>query len=145
MLAVGWLLVSRELGEPVSGAEPLVPARRSGMTWAGDRTCPCVTNMCATCGIVRKAVKFKRRVNELEQKFADPTSQVEDRTEELRGRPRREPGDDDPPRHRASHHQWPSHLRSPFAESGDRLADLPKTQPGTRVNTETMGTYRHGH
>jgi hypothetical protein len=28
------LLVSRELGEPVSGAEPLVPARRSGITWA---------------------------------------------------------------------------------------------------------------
>jgi hypothetical protein len=28
------LLVARELGEPVSGAEPLVPARRSGMTWA---------------------------------------------------------------------------------------------------------------
>jgi aminoglycoside phosphotransferase (APT) family kinase protein len=28
------LLVSRELGEPVSGAGPLVPARRSGMTWA---------------------------------------------------------------------------------------------------------------
>lgn len=28
------LRVSRELGEPVSGAEPLVPARRSGMTWA---------------------------------------------------------------------------------------------------------------
>jgi hypothetical protein len=27
-------LVSRELGEPVSGAGPLVPARRSGMTWA---------------------------------------------------------------------------------------------------------------
>jgi aminoglycoside phosphotransferase (APT) family kinase protein len=34
----GWreirLLVSRELDEPVSGAEPLVPVRRSGMTWA---------------------------------------------------------------------------------------------------------------
>jgi hypothetical protein len=28
------LLVARELGEPVSGAEPLVPARRAGMTWA---------------------------------------------------------------------------------------------------------------
>jgi Phosphotransferase enzyme family len=28
------LLVARELGEPVSGAGPLVPARRSGMTWA---------------------------------------------------------------------------------------------------------------
>src|ERR1700734_1171587 len=28
------LLVSRELDEPVSGAEPLVPVRRSGMTWA---------------------------------------------------------------------------------------------------------------
>jgi hypothetical protein len=28
------LLVTRELGEPVSGAGPLVPARRSGMTWA---------------------------------------------------------------------------------------------------------------
>jgi aminoglycoside phosphotransferase (APT) family kinase protein len=28
------LLVARELGEPVSDAEPLVPARRSGMTWA---------------------------------------------------------------------------------------------------------------
>ena len=27
-------LVTRELGEPVSGAGPLVPARRSGMTWA---------------------------------------------------------------------------------------------------------------
>jgi hypothetical protein len=27
------LRVARELGEPVSGAEPLVPARRSGMTW----------------------------------------------------------------------------------------------------------------
>jgi aminoglycoside phosphotransferase (APT) family kinase protein len=30
------LLVSRELGEPVSGAGPLVPARRSGMTWAAS-------------------------------------------------------------------------------------------------------------
>jgi Phosphotransferase enzyme family len=28
------LLVTRELGEPVSGSGPLVPARRSGMTWA---------------------------------------------------------------------------------------------------------------
>jgi len=28
------LLVSSELGEPVSSAEPLVPARRSGTTWA---------------------------------------------------------------------------------------------------------------
>ena len=28
------LLVTRELGEPVSGARPLVPAQRSGMTWA---------------------------------------------------------------------------------------------------------------
>jgi aminoglycoside phosphotransferase (APT) family kinase protein len=28
------LLVSRELGEPVAGAGPLVPARRSGLTWA---------------------------------------------------------------------------------------------------------------
>jgi Ser/Thr protein kinase RdoA (MazF antagonist) len=28
------LLVARELGEPVSGAGPLVPARQSGMTWA---------------------------------------------------------------------------------------------------------------
>jgi hypothetical protein len=28
------LLVARELGEPVCGAGPLVPARRSGMTWA---------------------------------------------------------------------------------------------------------------
>jgi aminoglycoside phosphotransferase (APT) family kinase protein len=28
------LLVARELGEPVSEAEPLVPVRRSGMTWA---------------------------------------------------------------------------------------------------------------
>ena len=28
------LLVARELGEPVFDAEPLVPARRSGMTWA---------------------------------------------------------------------------------------------------------------
>jgi aminoglycoside phosphotransferase (APT) family kinase protein len=28
------LVVSRELGEPVSGAVPLVPERRSGMTWA---------------------------------------------------------------------------------------------------------------
>ena len=28
------LLISRELDEPVSGGEPLVPARQSGMTWA---------------------------------------------------------------------------------------------------------------
>ena len=28
------LLAARELGEPVSDAEPLVPVRRSGMTWA---------------------------------------------------------------------------------------------------------------
>jgi aminoglycoside phosphotransferase (APT) family kinase protein len=28
------LLIARELGEPVSGARPLLPARRSGMTWA---------------------------------------------------------------------------------------------------------------
>lgn len=28
------LLLSRELGEPVSGCAPLVPARQSGMTWA---------------------------------------------------------------------------------------------------------------
>ncbi len=28
------LLVARELGEPVCGAGPLVPARRPGMTWA---------------------------------------------------------------------------------------------------------------
>ena len=27
-------LVARELGEAVDGGEPLVPARRSGMTWA---------------------------------------------------------------------------------------------------------------
>jgi aminoglycoside phosphotransferase (APT) family kinase protein len=30
------LLVARELGEPVSGAGPLGPARRSGMTWAAQ-------------------------------------------------------------------------------------------------------------
>jgi hypothetical protein len=30
------LLVSRKLGEPVSGAGPLVPARQSGMTWAAS-------------------------------------------------------------------------------------------------------------
>jgi aminoglycoside phosphotransferase len=28
------LLIAREMGEPVSDARPLVPARRSGMTWA---------------------------------------------------------------------------------------------------------------
>jgi len=28
------LLVPRKLGEPVSGAGPLVPARQSAMTWA---------------------------------------------------------------------------------------------------------------
>jgi len=35
-------LVSRELGEPVAGAGPLGPARRSGLTWAarGQRTGP---------------------------------------------------------------------------------------------------------
>jgi hypothetical protein len=38
------LLVARELGEPVYDALPLVPARRSGMTWAAraHRTGPIV-------------------------------------------------------------------------------------------------------
>jgi hypothetical protein len=41
------LLVARELGEPVSGAERLVPARRSGMTWAAraQRTGPIVVKI----------------------------------------------------------------------------------------------------
>jgi Ser/Thr protein kinase RdoA (MazF antagonist) len=41
------LLVARELGEPVSGAGPLVPARRSGMTWAAraQRTGPIVVKL----------------------------------------------------------------------------------------------------
>jgi aminoglycoside phosphotransferase (APT) family kinase protein len=41
------LLVARELGEPVSGAGPLVPARQSGMTWAAraQRTGPIVVKV----------------------------------------------------------------------------------------------------
>jgi hypothetical protein len=39
--------VARELGEPVDDAEPLVPARRSGMTWAAlaKRTGPIVVKI----------------------------------------------------------------------------------------------------
>jgi hypothetical protein len=39
--------VARELGEAVDGAEPLVPARRSGMTWAAraQRTGPIVVKI----------------------------------------------------------------------------------------------------
>jgi Ser/Thr protein kinase RdoA (MazF antagonist) len=41
------LLAARELGERVSGAEPLVPARQSGMTWAAraQRTGPIVVKI----------------------------------------------------------------------------------------------------
>jgi hypothetical protein len=41
------LRVARELGEPVHDAEPLVPARRSGMTWAAlaQRTGPIVVKI----------------------------------------------------------------------------------------------------